>query len=133
MGGFYKLVSATSSGACVVFVNGGGVFVLDGVVVSHAVGYEGRGVWVYNGGHFVMYRGEISGNSAPVYDGWLSDTANGGGGVCNSGVFEMYGGVISGNTAGSGGGVYADTVRGTFKVYGGKITGNTPADIVNGW
>jgi len=123
--GFYKLFGTMSSGAsltgpCVIGVSG--VLMLDGVVVTHAVGSEGRGVWVFNGGHFVMYRGEISGNTA-VYDGLISNTTYVGGGVCNEGVFEMYGGVISGNTAYSGGGVY--NYMGVFEMYGGVIFGNT--------
>jgi len=114
--GFFKLFGP--NGDAVLGVEGGGVLRLNGVVVTHASGDYGRGVWVNSGGKLVLYDGEISNNNdaADVYGG------GNGGGVYNDGIFEMYGGVISGNVAPSGGGVCNS---GTFSMFGGEISGNT--------
>jgi hypothetical protein len=111
--GYYKLMSSIT-------VENGGVLKLDGLIIRPAIkSGNTSGVFVYGGGQFFMYSGEISGHtyygsSDPIYAGY-------GGGVYNGGVFEMYGGKISGNTADGGGGVYN---KGTFKMFGGEISGN---------
>jgi hypothetical protein len=126
--GYYKLIGP--DGKCTIYVENGGVLRLDGIIVTHAKGASGVGIYVtspspalvMNGapGCLFMYSGEISGNAADI-------TPHGvwGGGV-NIGVlclFEMYGGKISGNKATSyGGGVVNN---GKFTMYGGKISGNT--------
>ena len=74
-------------------------------------------------GVFLMYGGEISGNST---------NGTGGGINCSSsGTVLMYGGKIYGNTAYSGGGVETTSL---FTMYGGKISGNiaTANDSVGG-
>ena len=91
-------------------------------------GNNNGAVHVSDYGIFVMYGGNISGNSTTSYHG-------GGGGVrvTDSGQFHMYGGTISGNTAapdgfvnvsGFGGGVYVGNGA-TFIKSGGTISGNT--------
>jgi len=78
---------------------------------------EGGGVRVSYGGTFIMYGGEISGNTN------ASDWNNGGA-VFNQGAFDMRGGVISANTATSGdlgaGGVFN---QGIFRISSGVIYG----------
>jgi len=122
--GFYKLIGA--DGSSTITVESNGVLKLDGVIVTHPKGTTGRGVMVDVGGTFIMYNGEVSGNSAPmVYVVGMGESTSTGGGVCNWGVFEMYGGKVSNNHAygGSGGGVYVR--RGIFTMFGGEISGNT--------
>ena len=91
-----------------------GMLTLDGIIVTHVNGAIGRGVVVNNGGTFIMYNGEISGNTVTNY----------GGGVWNEGTFVMSGGTIANNTATFyGGGVYVKS--GSFSMTGGMIYGNT--------
>ncbi|MCL2691576.1 MAG: hypothetical protein FWE56_04890, partial [Candidatus Bathyarchaeota archaeon] len=75
------------------------------------------GVFMGTMGHFEMYGGVISGNTA----------TEAGGGVHASSSFSMMGGVISGNTARNGGGVYLDYTysNGSFYMSGGEISSNT--------
>ena len=77
--------------------------------VTHGENKTGHGVYVYGGGTFNMYGGNITGNNT---DGGL------GGGVYVDGTFNMYGGSIANNSVtGSdahGGGVYVNS--GTFTV-----------------
>ena len=74
--------------------------------VTHAKNNAGRGVYVYDGGTFNMYGGNITGNN--INNGL-------GGGVYGGGTFNMYGGSIAKNsvTGSDGGGVY---VGGSFTV-----------------
>ncbi|MCL2642319.1 MAG: hypothetical protein FWD52_02215 [Candidatus Bathyarchaeota archaeon] len=104
-GGYQRLIGA--KGLDTIIVKSGGELTLQyGVVVTHAKGASGRGVYVENGGTLTLYNCEISGN-----------TATEGGGVYNAGVFNIGSdgriedrmadvGVICGNTATQGGGVY---------------------------
>jgi len=121
LGSIGRLVGA--NGADTIIVKSGGMLSLwDGIVVTHADGDSGRGVYVEHGGTLELFGGgEISGN-----------TINGrGGGVYNEGTFDMYweinarDGKIYGNTATEGGGVYN---VGTFTMYGGVISENICVD-----
>jgi hypothetical protein len=107
--GYYKLIGA--EGRSTIFVDGGGVLRLDGVIVTHVknAGAVGGGVYVDTNGMLILYSGEISGNDVIDWGDPHTPTANGGG-VFNFGVFERIGGVISGNTAGVSGAdnVYPD-------------------------
>ena len=83
----------------------------------------GSGVYIANGGKFVMYGGIITGNYS------TAATLCYGNGVAVGGstsAFIMYGGEISGNSSSNkktyGGGVYT---AGNFTMYGGKISNNT--------
>ena len=126
--GFYKLIGAEYRRT--VFVDGGGVLKLDGIIVTHTkpANSVGGGVYVEEGGRLVLYSGEISDNHAVDGGGPFSSGAAGGG-VCNFGVFEMHGGKILGNHVtgmgssggGSGGGVFN---VGVFTMFGGEIANN---------
>ena len=129
--------------------------------ITHNTGLLGKGVHVGgnsygSGGTFIMYGGEICGNttgtsSNPVdgagvtvqngtfymYDGKIFDnhctnaSNYGGGGVLlHSGVTScIYGGEISGNSSSlDGGGIFA--IGCDLKIYGGKIRNNTT--VTNG-
>jgi hypothetical protein len=149
MSSFVALIG--SDGVDTIVVKSGGELVLrEGIVVTHAVGNTGRGIYVERKGTFILSGGEVSGNTintqgvdvynygAGVYNQGtfkmysgkiLNNTASGGdygldygGGVYNSGNFIMSDGVISDNTAGLGGGVSND---GTFNMVGGVISGNS--------
>ena len=135
-----------SDGVDTIIVKSGGELVLlDGIVVTHVKGNNGRGVCVerkgtlilfdceisgntvndvgggvYNQGTFKMHSGKISGNTV-IIDNVIYGC---GGGVYNTGSFVMSNGVISNNTASIGGGVYND-VDGSFVMSGGEITYNT--------
>ena len=84
-----------------------------GAVIGGCDVYYGGGVYVHDGGAFMMAGGTIFANSA-----------NRGGGVyVDGGTIEISGGEISGNTAyGNGGGVYV--TGSAFTISGGKISGN---------
>lgn len=97
---------AASSGN--IYVGSGGHMILDGGVVrngylaiTNADAY-GAGVFVDEGGSFLMKSGEISGNTAKAT---VSNyrTYGGGAAVMKGGRFEMTGGTISGNAAETGG------------------------------
>jgi hypothetical protein len=107
--GFYALIGA--DGDSTITVDGEGLLVLDGVIVTHVNSGKGSGVVVGQHGQFIMNSGEISGNIADF-----------GGGVCNRGVFNMTGGVISNNLAFAGGGVNNWHY---FNMTGGTLTHNT--------
>jgi hypothetical protein len=100
----------------IVRIQGGTVELRNGYIKGNALTdlIAGGGVYVDEGGNFMMTGGEINGNSAQGEDGV-------GGGVFVYGNFEMTGGKISGNIAGSGGGVCVD---GTFTMTDGDISGN---------
>jgi len=123
--GYYKLIGA--EGMSTIFVAGGSVLKLDGVIVTHVndAGKVGGGVYVEANGLLIMYSGEISGNTVRGYgiSFLMGGDSSYGGGVYNSGVFELYGGKIFGNLAsvGMGGGI---ANNGTFKMFGGEISNN---------
>lgn len=125
---FYKLIGA--DGANTITVEGGGVLRLDGIIVTHANGTEGRGVYVMENGQFIMNDGEVSCNTN-TYDMYV--WPRNGGGVLNMGVFELYGGKISDNKdiSGGGGGV-CNMGGGTFKMFGGEISGNSAVGSTDG-
>ena len=81
-----------------VYVEDGGSFIMNGgSITDNAAGSNGGGVYVKSGGTFKMNGGSITDNTA--------DTN--GGGVHNRGTFEMSGtATVSGNTGSEGGGVY---------------------------
>jgi flagellar basal body-associated protein FliL len=127
-GGYYKLIGA--EGASTIFVDGGGVLRLDGIIVTHVknAGPVGGGVYVEANGQLIMHGGEISGNIVIDYGDPRTPTAHGGG-VFNRGVFELYGGKISENGVtcmGSKGGGSGGGVRnvGTFTMFDGEISNN---------
>ena len=124
---------------------------LNGTITGNAGTGSGGGVSLMYG-TFIMYGGEISGNTASMgggvnmyeasftmYGGKISDnTASGnnspdGGGVRVLGrTFTMYGGEISGNTAtGSGGGVYVHDTYTTFRIVSGTIYGSNEGELSN--
>ena len=120
--------------------------------ITHALGSEGRGIYVNSNATFDMYGGNITGNNNQnksdqsnyncgaglivwnnatfnLYGGLISDnTARNGGGVFASGSFNMYGGEITENNASNdGAGVYYNSSSGSFTMTGGSITGNNSA------
>jgi len=104
-----------------IFVNYGAKLVLmDGSIRGFKTYGSGGGVFV-SGGHFEMYSGEISGNSA----------STGGGIYVADGSFIMWGGEISENIATDhGGGIYL--VFATFDMWGGNINNNIVVDNYGG-
>jgi len=104
----------------IVVKSGGSLGIVGCIVVTHAEGEVGRGVFVERGGTFSILGAVISGNSADK-----------GGGVYNEGTFDLSSdesrrGVIANNTATLGGGVYN---VGTFKTQG-EIYGNNATDTL---
>ena len=97
---------AASSGN--IYTGRGGKVILNGGIVrngylaiTNADAY-GAGVFVDEGGSFLMKSGEISGNTARATVSSYR-TFGGGAAVMNGGRFEMTGGKISENQAGTGG------------------------------
>jgi hypothetical protein len=88
--------------------------------ISTNARYGGGGVFIYNGGSFVMEGGSVSGNLAGT-----------GGGVFSSGSFNLKGGEISDNTAHNSGGGVAIISR-EFRMEGGAISGNTASQMGGG-
>ena len=101
-----------------VYVDYGGIFIMNGGNIVGNTGTAGGGVYVYRDGNFTVTGGSITGN-----------TASYGGGVFNGGTFDMTDGTISGNTASVGGGVYNDD---TFNMTDGTISGNTAVQYGGG-
>jgi len=110
----------------IIIKNGGALTIRGDIVVTHAEGDSGRGVYVERGGTLVIRGGLIYGNSADkgggVYNkGTLcvfdidnehsqitENTATVGGGIYNEGTFTIVnGGHFGGNTAAKGGDVYS--------------------------
>jgi len=133
--GVWKLVGPNKQNTITVK----GLLTIDGIIVSHADGKSGSGVFVSRNSTFTLLSGAISGNTARVDGGGMynegtfvmaggeiTDNIAGdwGGGVCNyfGGIFNMTGGEISNNKAAVGGGVFNG---GTFSMSDGEITGNT--------
>jgi len=135
-GGPWKLFGPNNLDTIHVF----GTLTLDGIIVTHTVGTNGRGVM--NAGKLFLVDGEISGNILTANEGGgvfiVNDaifTMQGGvisnnhspiegGGVNNEGTFIMQGGVISNNTAGNHGGGVRNFYR-EFNMSGGAIFNNT--------
>ncbi|MCL2643470.1 MAG: InlB B-repeat-containing protein [Candidatus Bathyarchaeota archaeon] len=118
--GFWKLTGIVNMET--ILVNGKltlGTSKLDGIIVTHATGQNGRGVTVNPSGTLILYSGKISGN--------MVDSL--GGGVYTEGSLAMYGGVIANNSASNGGGVYNN---GTFTMSGGLVSANTVASFGGG-
>ena len=115
-------------------VNDDAILELDGIGVTHACDYRGYVVGVTEKGQLIMHSGLISSDIGGIsnngvflmYDGEISgNSAIEGGGVFNRGTFTMLGGKISGNNAwNQGGGVYNED---TFEMLGGEISDNTAA------
>ena len=138
----FKLAGADR--ASTLYVETGGVLILNGIIVTHANGADGNGVENY--GTLIMHSGKISDNTTnyssgggvntsgvfEMYDGEIVNNVAkvaGGGVSINNGVFSIFGGVISGNAvSGLGGfgsgGVYRYEWGGTFNWHGGEIYGN---------
>jgi len=130
----YRIFGADNSSTIV--IEDGGVLELYGVIITHAnSSIRGTGVVVNLGGTFIMYGGEVSGNTVKdgggvynrgtfkIYGGKIfgNKATNFGGGVYNVGFFELHEGVITENHANFGGGVYN---RGTFNRIGGLLDNN---------
>lgn len=94
--------------------------------ITHSVDVYGRGVRLGDSsstGDFIMYGGEISGNSIDI-SAHSAAAGDGAGVEAQQSDFTMYGGEISGNACSdTGGGVIS---AGTYlKLYGGTISNNT--------
>jgi len=114
--GFWRLTGAANQATIIV----NGKLTLDGIVVTHANGRNGRGMTVNFGGSLIINSGEVSGNS------FIGE----GGGVYSEGSFMMLGGVITNNSAVYGGGVY--NLFSTFSMVGGVISNNTVEETGGG-
>ena len=140
------LQGRSDNNTSLVNINSGGTLEMNegAKIIGNTGVYTPGGVAVWSGGRFIMYGGEISGNTAHANnEGAVHVVKLGGGGVGVEGTFIMHGGVISGNTAlasggrnpvSYGGGVYVWS-GGTFTMGGGVIYGNTAgngADLYRG-
>ena len=112
---FFKLLGPADMCTILVCL---GVVRLEGIIVTHAKGVLGNGVYVWDSGTLFLSGGEISGNM----------NYGNGGGVYNAGIFSISGGIIANNIAMSrsyqgyfGGGVYN---QGSFSISGGVISDN---------
>ncbi len=118
---FGKITHAEGKKGCGVYVGSnagdqGGTFLLYGGEISGNTAAQGSGVQVDSFASFTMYGGAICGNAADTYSG---------GGVRVYGSFAMEGGIISGNRAKTeGGGVYLSG-NADFTMTGGAISENT--------
>jgi len=115
--GPFMLIGANNHN--VIFLQG--VLTLDGgIIVTHAEGDAGRGIWVATSGELNIFNGKISGNTV----------ADEGGGIYLEGRLNMYAGSeLSGNTARDGGGLYiSGKGSGETKIFGGLISDNTATD-----
>jgi hypothetical protein len=113
----YDVYLIGADGLDTIIVKSGGILTLwSQIVVTHADGDTGRGVYVERGGLCVIRGAIISGNAADL-----------GGGVYNKGTFDLRAdedrdGEVTNNTATKGGGVYN---AGTFKGNEAQVYGNT--------
>ncbi len=118
---FGKITHAEGKKGCGVYVGSnndgqGGTFLLYGGEISGNTAAQGSGVQVGSFASFTMYGGAVCGNAADTYSG---------GGVRVYGSFAMEGGIISGNRAKTeGGGVYLSG-NADFTMTGGAISENT--------
>ena len=93
--------------------------------ITHALGSEGRGIYVNSNATFDMYGGNITGNNNQNKSNQSNYNCGAGLIVWNNATFNLYGGLISDNTARNGGGVFAS---GSFNMYGGEITENNASN-----
>jgi hypothetical protein len=133
---FFKLIGTNkhepniTEDTVTIIVDTGGVLRLDGIIVTHATGADGWGIFVEFGGTVILSDGEISGNTQGLF---------GGGGVANFGTFEMTGGIITNNEDSGvlltsrfvGDGEYAP--GGSFVMSGGVIANNTDSGVNIGY
>lgn len=106
--------------------------------ITHSVDVYGRGVRLGDSsstGDFIMYGGEISGNSIDI-SAHSAAAGDGAGVEAQQSDFTMYGGKITNNhvikgSNNEGGGVNMHT-GGTFTMYGGEISGNACSDTGGG-
>lgn len=106
--------------------------------ITHSAGVYGRGVRLGDSsstGDFIMYGGEISGNSIDI-SAHSAAAGDGAGVEAQQSDFTMYGGKITNNhvingSNNEGGGVNMHT-GGTFTMYGGEISGNACSDTGGG-
>jgi hypothetical protein len=124
--GFYKLIGASDRNTITIEDNG--KLKIDGIIVTHASGDSGNGIYVNTDCMLIMNSGEVSGNLGVLFFSGVIVGGGGGfwsegGGVLNRGIFEMHGGKISNNESpqGYGGGVYNN---GSFTMFGGEISNN---------
>ena len=106
--------------------------------ITHSADVYGRGVRLRDSsstGDFIMYGGEISGNSIDI-SAHSAAAGDGAGVEAQQSDFTMYGGKITNNhvikgSNNEGGGVNMHT-GGTFTMYGGEISGNACSDTGGG-
>ena len=106
--------------------------------ITHSVDVYGRGVRLGDSsstGDFIMYGGEISGNSIDI-SAHSAAAGDGAGVESQQSDFTMYGGKITNNhvikgSNNEGGGVNMHT-GGTFTMYGSEISGNACSDTGGG-
>lgn len=102
-------------------VNGGAMYLYDGILRGNSAAERSGNLWVYGtDGTFEMYGGMLTDGNAGTKGGNL---------YINSGcTFKMYGGTITGGSAEAGGGVYCctDAVLGAEAV----IRGNEGTDLL---
>lgn len=106
--------------------------------ITHSADAYGRGVRLGDSsstGDFIMYGGEISGNSIDI-SAHSAAAGDGAGVEAQQSDFTMYGGKITNNhvingSNNEGGGVNMHT-GGTFTMYGGEISGNACSDTGGG-
>ena len=106
--------------------------------ITHSVDVYGRGVRLGDSsstGDFIMYGGEISGNSIDI-SAHSAAAGDGAGVEAQQSDFTMYGGKITNNhvikgSNNEGGGVNMHT-GGTFTMYGSEISGNACSDTGGG-
>lgn len=106
--------------------------------ITHSADVYGRGVRLGDSsstGDFIMYGGEISGNSIDI-SAHSAAAGDGAGVEAQQSDFTMYGGKITNNhvingSNNEGGGVNMHT-GGTFTMYGGEISGNACSDTGGG-
>ena len=120
------------NGGAGVYVNGSGIFEMNGGEISGNIApNSGGGVFVYNGGTFTMTSGTIGGTN--IAD--ANTAGNGGGGVflsTGSSEFIMNGdAVIEGNTARYGGGV-AIAASSSFTMKGSALISGNEASVNSG-
>jgi len=110
-------ISSNNTGGGV-FVNSGGIFIMNGGEVSdNEANGSGGGVYISSNGTFTMNGGKVSRNKNSTGAGVYIGGSNG--------TFIMNGGEVSDNEASnSGGGVYINN-NGTFIMNGGKVSRNT--------
>ena len=128
-----QLIGRVSATDDVDVISVGGTLILDGVTVTHADGYTGRGVFVEKGGKLTLKSGAISGNKLADLFANSPDPDGAGVYVDSEGAFDMLGGIISDNHAMCyGGGVFVNTDA-TFNLNSGKILDNIAHFLIVGF